>query len=91
MKHAGSDALDTLEPFLRELRRREGLKERSRGVFYRGSRAFLHFHEHGTEFFADMRVHGEFERFPATKAVDRRALLRRVDALLTDGSDAGRR
>ena len=86
MKHAGPEALDALEPLLRELRGRNGLRERSRGVFYRGSKAFLHFHEHGTEFFADLRTGGDFERFAATNAADRKALLRQVDAILTDGA-----
>lgn len=88
MKHAGPDALDNLEPLLRELRRRSGLKERSRGVFYRGSKAFLHFHEHGVEFFADLRVGTDFERFAATKVSEQKALLRRVDVSLRDGSRA---
>jgi 23S rRNA G2069 N7-methylase RlmK/C1962 C5-methylase RlmI len=85
MKHAGSDALDRLEPLLAELRTREGMKEKSRGIFYRGSKAFLHFHEHGAEFFADLKTAKDFERFPATKAADRTTLLKRVDALLGDG------
>jgi hypothetical protein len=86
MKHAGPDTLDRLEPLLRELRRRVGLKERSRGIFFRRSNAFLHFHEHGPEFFADMRVGHDFERFAATKATEQKALLRLVDAALADGS-----
>jgi hypothetical protein len=89
MKHAGPDALDRLEPLLAQIRQRDGLKEKSRGTFYRGSRAFLHFHEHGEEFFADMRLADDFERFPATTASERRALLARIDAALCDGS--GRR
>lgn len=84
MKHAGADALDRLEPLLRQLRTRSGLKEKSRGTFYRGARAFLHFHEHGPEFFADVRLRDEFERFPATTAADRATLLARVDAVLND-------
>jgi hypothetical protein len=59
---------------------RAGLK--SRGTFYRGGRAFLHFHEHGTEFYADGRLRDDFERFPATTAKDREALPARVDAAL---------
>ena len=90
MKHAGSDALDRLEPLLAQIRKR-ALKEKSRGTFYRGSRAFLHFHEHGEEFFADMRLAEDFERFPATSAPERRALLARIDAALTDGSGPRRR
>ena len=86
MKHAGSDALDRLEPLLAQIRQRESLKEKSRGTFYRGGRAFLHFHEHGEEFFADMRLGEDFERFPATRTSERRALLARIDAALGDGS-----
>jgi hypothetical protein len=66
MKHAGPEALDRAEPLLAELRKIGALKERSRGVFYRSGRAFLHFHEHGPELFADMRLGEDFERFPAT-------------------------
>jgi hypothetical protein len=82
MKHAGPQALDVLEPLLQELQQRSRLKEKSPGTFYRGSRAFLHFHEHGPEFFADLRLLDEFERFPATTAADRSALLARIDAAL---------
>ncbi len=66
MKHAGAEALDRAEPLLAELRKIGALKERSRGVFYRSGRAFLHFHEHGAELFADIRLGGDFERFPAS-------------------------
>lgn len=81
MKHAGKDALDRLEPLLAELRER-ALKETSRGVFYRRGRAFLHFHEHGGELFADLRRDEDFERFPVTAAAEREALLARIDVLL---------
>jgi hypothetical protein len=82
MKHAGPDALDRLEPFLLELRARAGLKEKSRGTFYRGGGAFLHFHEHGTEFYADVRLRDDFERFPATTRADRLKLLTLIDGAL---------
>jgi hypothetical protein len=79
MKHAGPDALDSLEPLLRELRTRVGLKEKSRGAFYRGSRAFLHFHEHGEDFYADVRLRDHFERCPATTSADHASLLGLID------------
>ncbi len=59
MRHATPAALDRLEPLLNELRTLSALKERSRGTFYRGSRAFLHFHEHGGALFADLRLADE--------------------------------
>lgn len=86
MKHAGSDALDRLQPLLAQIRQRAALREKSRGTFYRGSRAFLHFHEHGDEFFADVRLAEDFERLPATRALEHQELLARIDAALADGS-----
>lgn len=83
MKHAGQSALDRLEPLLTKLRAQSGLRERARGTFYRSGRAFLHFHEHGDELFADMRVGTEFSRFPATTAAERAALLKLLREALT--------
>ena len=82
MKHAGPAALDRLEPLLKTLRREPRLKEKSRGAFYRAGRAFLHFHEHGDELFADIRLGDDFERHPATKAAECADLLKRVDKAL---------
>jgi hypothetical protein len=82
MKHAGSAALDRLEPLLRALRKNSALTEKSRGTFYRGGRAFLHFHEHREEFFADLRLSDDFERLPATSGVQQSVLLKKIDAAL---------
>jgi hypothetical protein len=62
MKHAGAAALDALEPVLAQLRGITGLKEKKRGTFYRGSTAFLHFHEDPAGPFADLKNDGEFVR-----------------------------
>jgi len=75
MKHAGSDALDGLEPLLREIRLIPGLVEKSRGVFYRKSQAFVHFHEDPSGIHADVRVAAEFERYRAETEIERQALL----------------
>ena len=75
MKHATTVALDALGPLLEKIRAFEGLKERKRGVFYRRSSAFLHFHEDPAGFFADLRIGPEWQRFPATTAAERRALV----------------
>ena len=84
MKHAGPAALDRLEPLLETLRRNPGIKEKSRGTFYRGSRAFLHFHEHEGGFFADVRLQPaeDFERRPATTAAERKKLLGKIEKSL---------
>jgi hypothetical protein len=78
MRHARADALDRLEPLLAQLRSVDGLREKSRGVFYKGSKAFLHFHEDGDDLFADVRFAGDFERSKVTTAAEQRALLKRV-------------
>ena len=86
MKHAGPLAFDRLEPLFRELRKCAGLKEKTRGIFYRGGRAFLHFHEHGEELYADVRLAADFDRFPATTASERKDLLTKVRAALADAA-----
>jgi hypothetical protein len=63
VKHAGPDALDLLEPLLVKIRKLEGLKEPKRGTFYRGSSAFLHFHEDPAGMFADIKLEGDFQRY----------------------------
>ena len=70
MKHAGQAALDQLESTLEAMRALPGLTEKGRGVFYRKSRAFLHFHEDPEGLFADLRdVAGEdFDRFDVTQS-----------------------
>ena len=83
MRHARAEALDELEPFLEQLRTRAGLREKSRGVFYRGHDPFLHFHEDPTGMHADLKIDGSFERFRAQTARERGALLKRVDRALS--------
>lgn len=78
MKHAGPEALDLLEPVLVKLRKLEGLRERKRGAFYRGSSAFLHFHEDPAGFFADLKVADDFVRFPVNSGAEVEKLLARA-------------
>jgi hypothetical protein len=78
MKHITPPMLDALEPLLVELRAIAGLKERSRGVFYRRSRAFLHFHEDPKGLFADIRdaADRDFDRLDVTRPADWPVLVR---------------
>jgi hypothetical protein len=78
MKHATSIALDALEPLLDELRAVEWLTERKRGVFYRRSRAMLHFHEDPSGFFADLRLEPGWVRLPVNTAPERRHLVKEL-------------
>jgi hypothetical protein len=88
VRHVRSEDLDALEPLLVELRAVAGLVERKRGVFYRRSKAFLHFHADPAGLFADVRLSagGDFERFRVSTAAERSALLRRVRAAVTAGA-----
>jgi hypothetical protein len=54
MRHARDQDLDRLDDLLAQLRTLPGLVETKRGVFYRKSRAFLHFHEDPKGMFADI-------------------------------------
>jgi hypothetical protein len=81
VRHARADALDQLEPLLVELRAIPELREKTRGTFYRGAKAFLHFHEDAAGLFADVRLAGpDFERVEVTSAAQQRRLLRTVRA-----------
>lgn len=84
MRHARDDDLDRIEPLLAQMRALDGLTEKSRGVFYRRSRACLHFHADGDDAYADVRLHGdEFERRRVTTKAEQRALVAAVRRLLT--------
>jgi hypothetical protein len=78
VRHATTEALDQLEPLLAQLRLVPGLVEKGRGVFYRKSRAFLHFHEDPSGLFADVRFGQDFERFRVESNAERDALMSRI-------------
>jgi hypothetical protein len=82
MRHARAEALDLLEPLIAELRTIGGFTERSRGVFYRKSQSFLHFHEDPEGLFADLRDGADFARYRVTTAAERRKLLAVVRRVL---------
>jgi hypothetical protein len=87
MKHAGQESLDRLEPLLTALRSMPALREKKRGTFYRGGRAFVHFHEDPAGLFADVRFHDDFERFDVTKAAEQQRLARRIREVLRARAD----
>jgi hypothetical protein len=82
MKHAGPNALDELEPILREIRKVEGLTEKKRGTFYYRGNAMLHFHEDPLGFFADLKVDGEFTRLAVNTRREEAEFLRRARVAL---------
>ncbi len=87
VRHASPADLDRIKDLLERLRGVHGLAERTPGVFYRRSRAFLHFHEDPAGLFADVRLSGdEFERFRVTSRSEQALFLRRVRGAVGEGS-----
>jgi hypothetical protein len=86
MKHATAAAIARLAPLLDALRAFAELRERTPGTFYRGSQAFLHFHEDAAGDFADVKVGGDWQRTRVSTQRERAALLRRVRALTADSA-----
>ena len=76
MKHATSATLDKLEPLLIQLREIPGLKEKSRGCFYRKSKSFIHFHEDPAGFFADIDDGTIWRRMPVNSESDKKELIK---------------
>lgn len=67
-----------MEALLAELRKLPQLRERRRGSFSRGSRAFLHFHADDGNFYVDVQLDGSFHRARVTGGDEQADLLSRV-------------
>ena len=79
MRHATQEDLDQVEPLLAALRMIPELRERKRGYFSLGRRAFLHFHADNTgAFYVDVRFDEAFERVRVTGTEQQADLLARV-------------
>jgi len=78
MKHAGAAVLDQLEPLLDRIRALGVLREKSHGIFYLKSRAYLHFHEDPAGIFVDIRPAGgkDFDRLKLDAGVETEILAR---------------
>jgi hypothetical protein len=85
VRHARPAALDELEPMIEALRGLPGLTEKRRGTFYRGSRAFLHFHEDPTGHHVDVRLGDDFERHRVATKAEQRAVVAEVRKVLAKG------
>ena len=64
------------------------LRERKRGYFSRGSRAFLHFHEDAGNLYVDVRLDSAFQRVGVTSANEQADLLSRVRKALQSSASA---
>ncbi|NET34812.1 MAG: hypothetical protein F6K19_22765 [Cyanothece sp. SIO1E1] len=81
MEHAREEALNQLADLLTEIRKFENLREKKRGVFYRKSQAFLHFHEDKTGLFADLRIGSDWERHPVNIPAEQQLFLDKIIAV----------
>ena len=85
MKHASEQTITALAPLLEQIRPLPGLKEKKTGIFYRKSRAFLHFHEDGDKIYADVRLQEpDFQRFPVTTQDEQVTFLKTVQDSLSN-------
>jgi hypothetical protein len=82
VRHATEDDLDQLEPLLAELRELPQLRERKRGSFSRGSKAFLHFHADGGDLYVDVKLDGDFQRMRVTSDDERAEFVSRLRGAL---------
>lgn len=82
MKRARDQDLDRIDGLLAELRALPGLVERKRGIFYRKSKAFVHFHEDPKGLFADLCGRQGFDRIEVTEPEGQAALLAEARARL---------
>ena len=76
MKHATKETLANLQLLLDEIRKVPGLTEKTPGVFYKRSAAYLHFHEDPAGIFADIKLEAGWKRVPVNTDRQRSALLR---------------
>jgi len=85
--HARAEDLDGLERVLKGLRELDGLVERRRGVFCRGTAPFVHFHVFSGEPFGDLKVDkGEWLRYPVGTVAEQRVLVADARRVLRGGT-----
>jgi hypothetical protein len=83
VRHADAAALDRLEAMLTQLRSMPELKEVRRGVFYRRSKAFIHFHDDPAGLYADVRLGPDFERHRVETDGERRRVIGEIRGALS--------
>lgn len=67
-----------MEALLVELRGLPQLRERERGYFSRGPRAFVHFHEDAGDLYVDVKLDSRFRRMKVTTPAEQAVFLTRV-------------
>ncbi len=82
MSRPSPETFAHLAPFLIELRRFPALTEKNEGLFYMGSKAFLHFHGAPGDIVADLKTTGDWERYPVNNRTDQKKVLKAMTAYL---------
>jgi hypothetical protein len=82
VRHTTPEDLDHLDALLVELRELPQLRERKRGYFSRGSRAFLHFHEDAGDYYVDVKLDSKFLRMRVTSSNEQADFLSQVRCAL---------
>ena len=82
MRHANAEDVERLAHIIAPVRALGALREPRPGTFYRGSVAFLHFHEDSGVFYADLKQDGDWQRYPLQTKSDTAKLLRALKAAL---------
>lgn len=82
VRHATDEDLDRAEALLAELRQFPELRERKRGSFSHGPRAFLHFHEDAGDLYVDVRLDKAFQRLRVSSRAEQAEFVAAVRAAL---------
>ena len=82
MKHASTKSFDCIKDILTKLKKYKSLKEKQKGVFYKNSQAFIHFHEDLEGLFADLKIKNEWERFPVNTKQEKDYFLKKAQKLI---------
>jgi hypothetical protein len=78
VRHATAATFAALDDLITALRGIDGITEKRPGAFSRGSRAFLHFHDDPSGYYADVRFADDFERVRVTTRREQQALVSRI-------------
>ena len=82
MKHAQENILNKFNNQIDKLRQLEKLTEKKKGIFYKKSSAFLHFHQDNNILFADLKISNNWLRFRTEENQEWNILLEEVNKLL---------
>jgi hypothetical protein len=77
--HAQPETLDLIDDLLSAIRQRAWLTERKRGIFYRKSAGWLHFHGKAGAIVADLKVGRDWVRYPVDQRKEWPRLLAALD------------